>query len=84
VVIHIYRCEVKHDVHTGDSYLTQYQYTKKAIEKFFGSESTLCDTHQIKAMRSVKLQDIMNVMENNTGKLLRVYFDTLKELLIWD
>jgi len=44
VVIHILGCEVKYDVYTGVSYLTQYQYTKKAIEKFFGSEVTPCDT----------------------------------------
>ena len=38
VVKHILGCEVKHEEDTGTSYLTQYQYTKKAIEKFFGTE----------------------------------------------
>jgi len=38
VVKHILGCEVKHEEDTGTSYLTQFQYTKKAIEKFFGSE----------------------------------------------
>ena len=44
VVEHILGCEVKHDVNTGVSYLTQYQYTKKAIEKFFGADLKPCDT----------------------------------------
>jgi len=44
VVLHILGCEVKYDIHTRVSLLTQYQYTKKAIEKFFGSEVTPCDT----------------------------------------
>lgn len=37
-------CKVRHDVHTGASYLTQYQYTKKAIEKFFDPDLKPCDT----------------------------------------
>jgi hypothetical protein len=38
IVKQILRCEVKHEVETGTLYLTQYQYTKKAIEKFFGPD----------------------------------------------
>jgi len=44
VVPHILGCEVKHDVHTVISYLTQYQYTKKAIEKIFGPDLKPSDT----------------------------------------
>ena len=44
VVAHILGCEVQHDVHSGESYLTQYQYTKKAIEKFFGPDLKPSDT----------------------------------------
>ena len=44
VVSHILGCRVQHDVHTGVSYLTQYQYTKKAIEKFFGPYLKPSDT----------------------------------------
>jgi hypothetical protein len=29
VVAHTLGCELKHDVHTGVSYLTQYQHTKR-------------------------------------------------------
>ena len=44
VVRHILGCEVKHEEETGTSYLTQFQYTKKAIEKFFGPDLKPCDT----------------------------------------
>jgi len=44
VVLHILGCEVKQDVYSGVSYLTQYQHTKKAIEKFFGNDLNPCDT----------------------------------------
>ena len=44
VVAHILGCEVQHDVHSGETYLTQYQYTKKAIEKFFGPDLKPSDT----------------------------------------
>jgi len=44
VVRHILGCEIKHELHSGTSYLTQYQYTKKAIEKFFGNDLKPCDT----------------------------------------
>jgi len=43
VVRHILGCEVKHEVDTGTSYLTQYQYAKKAVEKFFGPDLKPCD-----------------------------------------
>jgi len=44
IVKHILGCEVKHDPYACTSYLTQHQYTKKAIEKFFGTDLTPCDT----------------------------------------
>jgi len=44
VVRHILGCEVKHEEETGTSYLTQFQYIKKAIEKFFGPDLKPCET----------------------------------------
>jgi len=44
VVKHILGCEVNHDKHTGTSNLTQYQYAKKAVEKFFGPDLKPSDT----------------------------------------
>jgi len=44
VVRHILGCEVKHEKVTGTSYLTQFQYTKKAIETFFGPHLKPCET----------------------------------------
>ena len=37
VVHHILGCEARHDEETGTTYLSQYQFTKAAIEKFFPS-----------------------------------------------
>ena len=34
-VHHILGCEADHDEDTGNTYLSQYQYTKKAISRFF-------------------------------------------------
>jgi len=44
VVRHILEFEIKQELHSGISYLTQYQYTKKAIENFFGDDLKQCDT----------------------------------------
>ena len=35
VVSHILGCEAKHDEETGTTYLSQYQFAKKAITRFF-------------------------------------------------
>ena len=44
VVNHILGCEARHDEDTGVTYLSQYQFTKAAIEKFFPGELRECDT----------------------------------------
>jgi len=44
VVRHILGCELKHELHSGIPYLTQYQYTKKVVEKFFGNDLKPSDT----------------------------------------
>ena len=44
IVRHILGCEVKHEESTGTSYLTQFQYAKKAVEKFFGTDLKPSDT----------------------------------------
>lgn len=44
IVRHILGCEVKHEESTGTSYLTQFQYAKKAVEKFFGTDLNPSDT----------------------------------------
>ena len=44
VVNHILGCEARHDEDTGTTYLSQYQFTKSAIEKFFPEDLRECDT----------------------------------------
>jgi len=44
VLRHLLGCEIKHELHSSISYLTQYQYTKKAIEKFFRNDFKSCVT----------------------------------------
>ena len=41
---HLLGCEVNHDESTGTTYLSQYQFTKTAVEKFLPADSKLMDT----------------------------------------
>ena len=43
VINHILGCEAKHDELTGTTYLTQYQFTKSAIEKFLPANTNPCE-----------------------------------------
>ena len=43
VINHILGCEAKHDESTGTTYLTQYQFTKSAIEKFLPANTNPCE-----------------------------------------
>jgi len=44
VVNHILGCEAKHNEETGETYLSQYQYAKSAVEKFLPEEMLKIDT----------------------------------------
>ena len=46
-VNYILGCEVRHDEDTGTTYVSQYQFTKSAIEKYFPEDLRECDTHVI-------------------------------------
>ena len=41
---HLLGCEVNHDESTGTTYLSQYQFTKTAVEKFLSADSEMMDT----------------------------------------
>ena len=41
---HLLGCEVNHDESTGTTYLSQYQFTKTAVEKFLSADSEVMDT----------------------------------------
>jgi hypothetical protein len=44
VVNHILGCEAQHNESNGETYLSQYQFTKKAIERFLSDDQTPIDT----------------------------------------
>ena len=44
VVNHILGCEANHDEETSTTYLSQYQYTKSAVEKFFPEGLVVIDS----------------------------------------
>jgi len=44
VVNHILGCEAQHDVDTGVTYLSQYQYAKKAVAKFLTDDQSPLNT----------------------------------------
>jgi len=79
VVRHILGCKVKHEEETGISYLTQFQYTKKAIEKFFGPDLKPCDTPVdvnvilSKSMSSKTEEDRAKLRTFRTEKQLELY-----------
>ena len=81
VVAHILGCEVKHDVNTGVSYLTQYQYTKKAIEKFFGPDLKPCDTP---ADSNVTLSKSMSpTTEEEKAEMSKIPYREAVGTLLW-
>ena len=44
VVNHILGCEARHNEETGTTYLSQYQFTKSACDKFFPNDLSPCET----------------------------------------
>jgi len=81
VVNHILRCEARHDVDTGSTYLSQYQFTKAAIEKFFSEVIRECNTPYEPAVTLSR--NIVSQLPAERGEMVEVPYSEAVGMLLW-
>jgi len=84
VVHHILGCEARHDEETGTTYLSQYQFTKAAIEKFFPSTQSPLSPIDSPSDVNVTLSRSMSPQTpEERGEMAKIPFREAVGTLLW-